>query len=221
VKTIDNLQARLAEVEVNLKTVLDREAETHRRHDARLDKVEAERDDAVVKRAAWELAAKIAEARVKELEAQPAPTHQIVVWAEGPHFLAQDVARDIMTQGPTELEAWERLAALIAVEVYGATVSWTDVQAAPIAQAWIDADDTLHMQGRDGPEKAAADIYTALAGIVQPAPEVAALAEENRLLKEYFDAVEAFEDRPWKEDVLVMAQRVRDARAALAAMEGE
>jgi hypothetical protein len=38
------LQARLAEAGANLKTVLDREAETHRRHDARLAKVEGERD---------------------------------------------------------------------------------------------------------------------------------------------------------------------------------
>jgi len=38
-----------------------------------------------------------------------------------------------------------------------------------------------------------------------------------KALREYFDAVEAFDDKPWKDDVVVMGQRVRDARAVVLA----
>jgi hypothetical protein len=142
---------------------------------ARLAEVEAERDKAAIWATeqhacadSYALRLGHAEARVKELEAQPAPTHQIVVWAEGPHFLAQDVARDIMTQGPTELEAWERLAALIAVEVYGATVSWTAVQPAPevaaLVEALLRARDWIH-GGGDRPGPILRQIDAAIAGM--------------------------------------------------------
>jgi len=53
------------------------------------------------------------------------------------------------------------------------------------------------------------------------ADRIEELEAENARLREYYDAVEAFDDKPWKDDVLVMSQRVRDARAALAELKGE
>ncbi len=48
------------------------------------------------------------------------------------------------------------------------------------------------------------------------ATELAAALDEVERLREYFDAVEAFDSKPWQEDIIVMAQRVRDARVAIA-----
>lgn len=58
----------------------------------------------------------------------PAPDtpHTIRIEKEGDVFTAHDTAHDIMAQGPTALEAWERLAATIAVEVYDAPVVFDD-----------------------------------------------------------------------------------------------
>jgi hypothetical protein len=41
------------------------------------------------------------------------------------------------------------------------------------------------------------------------------LAAANAALLEYYNAVEAFNDKPWKDDIIVMAKRVNVAKAAV------
>lgn len=64
-----------------------------------------------------------------------------------------------------------------------------DMQPGPVAQVWLEGDGTIHMQGRDGPDKAAEAVAAALAGIVQPAPDVGALVEAAKRLTSTMETI--------------------------------
>ena len=117
--------------------------------------------------------AKEAEAYAEEMEARLRDEGaSLVKTIDNLQARLAEVAAELRFHVDDAVKAWSaHEAAETRAEAAEARVKESEAQPAPIAQAWIDADDTLHMQGRDGPEKAAADVYAALAGIVQPAPE--------------------------------------------------
>lgn len=52
--------------------------------------------------------------------------------------------------------------------------------------------------------------------------ECTRLRDRERVLKEYYDAVEALDDKPWKDEIEVMAARVRAAKTCVrAALKGD